>query len=247
MSGSIKGAAVYWNEDPDKLAFLLEELCCEMKESELANPVVIDCRKGNKPPHFFLSDCRNYGIRSLKGIARGEIPYLLPAAAGTLAKGDLAPESYFYLFLTDEESIEDVYALVEDVLFLCRANSDSVSVLFRLVSRYRFHTGRCPRFHVFVSGLPKIEDAAQYFVTLRDEIVKLGDTRADLLFGGFCAIDFEKIEISRSQGLFYRDSFKGDSFYGQLLYSARNFIKKTEPVETDLGAVGFIQQFIVTT
>lgn len=242
MSGTMRAVAAFWNDDPDKLVFILEELCREMTTNGLATPVVVDCRKGNKPPHFLLADSRGYGVRGLKGIAQGEIPYLQPSEVGLLSKGTAAIDSYLYVILTDDESIADAYAAVDDIFFLCRPKPESTSTLFSLIKRYAAAEGRYPRFHVMVSGLPKIEDATLFFVSLRDEIRNIGDQHAEILFAGFCDIDFEKVDIARANRVHYREIFKGDSFYGQLLYSAKSLLGQLETVETDLDIPAFFKK-----
>jgi len=243
MSGAMRAVAALWNDDPDKLVFILEELCREMATNGLAKPVVVDCRKGNRPPHFLLADSRGHGVRGLKGIAQGEIPYLKPSEVGVLSRGTASIDSYLFLILVDDESIADAYAAVDDIFFLCRPKPESTSTLFSLIKRYAIVEGRYPRFHVMVSGMPKIEDAALFFVSLRDEIGNIEEHRADILFTGFCDIDFEKVDIARSNRVHYREIFKGDSFYGQLLYSAKNLLGRIEPVSTDLDIPAFFKKY----
>jgi hypothetical protein len=239
MSGRINAAAVLWNEDPDRLVFLLEEFCVEMKESGLANPVVVDCRKGANPPHFHLVDNREAGIRGLKGMARGSIPFLTPDTVSLLKKGDIPVENYLYLLLADEEVLETVYQGMDDILFMAQSSPETVSMLYRFIQKYKHHPARYPRFHIMITGENRIEVAADAFVSFRDEIKKLSRNQVDINFTGCCAIDFEKIDIVRAQRAPYRDIFKGDSFFGQLQYCGRNFGGKVEKVEFD----GSIEQF----
>ena len=238
MSRALRAVAVFWNEDPDRLVFTLEELCAEMKASGDV-PAIVDCRNGELPPRFLLADAKSEKVRGLKGVARGEIPFVTADGAGILSKSSVYPESRFYLALADGESASRVCASIDDILVVARPTSESTSLLFSLARNHPSGEGRYPRYHVLVSGVPKIEDAAAFFVSLRDELRKVSPGHAEYRFAGFCDIDFAKIDIARSSRVAYRDLFKGDSFYGQLAYVARNLSGGVEPVETDMSVPEF--------
>lgn len=238
MSRAIRAFATLWNEDPDRLVFILEELCAEMKVSG-AVPAIVDCRDGTLPPRFLLTDAKHEKVRGLKGIARGEIPFVRAQDAGILSKSSVYPESRLYLALADGESVSRVCASIDDILVVARPTSESTSLLFSLARNHPSGEGRYPRYHVLVAGVPKIEDAASFFVSLRDELRKVASGHAEYRFAGFYDIDFPKIEVARSSRVSYRDLFKGDAFFGQLAYAARNLCGGVEPVETDKSVPEF--------
>jgi hypothetical protein len=238
MSRAIRAFATFWNEDPDRLVFTLEELCAEMKASG-AVPAIVDCRNGTLPPRFLLSDAKGEKVRGLKAVARGEIPFVRAEDAGILSKSSVYPESRMYLALADAESASRVCASIDDILFVARPTSESTSFLFSLARNHPSGEGRYPRYHVLVAGVPKIEEAAAFFVSLRDELKKVASGNAEYRFAGFYDIDFAKIEVARSARVAYRDLFKGDAFYGELAYAARNLSGGVEPVETDKSVPDF--------
>ncbi|HNY22485.1 MAG TPA: hypothetical protein PKO22_10095 [Treponemataceae bacterium] len=239
MSGAIRALATFWNEDPDRFVFLLEELGVELKAQGLASPAIVDCRNGALPPRFLLSDAKSERVRGLKGVARGEVPFVKAAETDLLSKSAVSPGTRLYFALADEESASRVRASIDDVFVVVRPTSESTSFLFALARNNPSTEGRYPRYHVLVSGVPKIEDAAAFFVSLRDELLKVNMGQAEYLFAGFYDIDLAKIEIARSCRVPYRDVFKGDSFYGQLAYAARHLSDRVERVETDLPLSGF--------
>ena len=239
MSGAIRALATFWNEDPDRLVFLLEELCVELKAQGLASPAIVDCRNGALPPRFLLSDAKSERVRGLKAVAHGEIPFVKATETDLLSKSTVSPGERLYFALADEESASRVCASIDDVFVVVRPTSESTSFLFALARNNPSTEGRYSRYHVLVSGIPKIEDAVAFFISLRDELLKVAKGSAEYYFAGFYDIDLAKIEIARSCRVTYRDIFKGDSFYGQLAYIARNLTDHDERVETDLPLSGF--------
>ncbi len=239
MSEGIRAVALLWNEESDKFVFFLEEFCLEMKESGLASPVVVNCRDAAKPTHFLLSDCKELGIKGLKGIARGKIPYINPSEFAVLKKGETPAGQHLYLLLCDEDSLPKVSKGVDDFLFIALPGSDSSSAVFRYLQRYTYQSGRYPRIHILIAGEGRLEDAAAAFISIRDDVQKFSKNQVDLIFTGSYSIDFEKIAIMRSSKLPYRDLFKGDSFYGQLLYNGKKLASTVETIELDGGIDAF--------
>ncbi len=238
-----------WTGDPLHAAFFLEELLEELETSKLLSPILVDCQpKRDADLPLDAGKARGLPLKGLSCLAQGKTPLCrIDALAGLWAEALRGGQSGYLeqchiMFLPQTGDVVKAMALADEILFLAPAVKDSVSALYKLALALNDLKGRSPGVSVVISGENDVEDAANFFLSMREELEGLNLLNCELRFAGNFAIPADKVRLSAATGIAYRDLFRGDAMYGTLKAVGRRWVPCLVPAECCKTAEEFFCQ-----
>jgi hypothetical protein len=231
-----KTAVFCWSGDPGRAAFFLEEALCEWSASASARPLLVDCQP-KKGPELSLDihSGRELPLSALRLLGETGLPCLrgsdLPRAVEEAAKkgsADYIEESALIVLPLRGEA-PACAEFSSEFLFFAPAAEESVSALRDLALGLRGRAERSFGISVVVSGIEKIEEAAEFFLGLKDGLSKLPLLNAELRFAGHFFLKEEKERIAKESGERYGKLFFRDGLCGQLKAIGRRWLPLTGP------------------
>jgi hypothetical protein len=214
------------NEDLRNKNLLIENLLyLEKKRQE--NPLLIDLIPGNS---CFSMEC---GEAAGKSKVHSPFEYFtdleIPRITGEKLSSELTGKNNEELFAYEEaftntfilgafpkESLR-YYNCIDHIIFVVKNDFESSSYLFNFINDLYDQMVQ-KNICLLISGIKRIEDAAGFFVRLREEMKNLIDTGLSFDFLGALDFDVNKIAFSRKRKEPYLKIFEGDSLQGNIKY-----------------------------
>ena len=214
------------NEDlRNKNLFLENLLYFEKKRQE--SPLLIDLIPGNS---CFSMECAESGGKSktrspFEYFTELEIPRITGERLASELTGKDGEELFAYedafsntfiLGAFPKESLR-FYNCIDHIVFVIKNDFESSSYLFNFINDLydqMVQKNMC----ILISGIKRIEDAAGFFVKLRDEMKSLIDGGLSFDFLGALDFDLNRIAFSKKRQEPYLKIFEGDSMHGNIKY-----------------------------
>jgi hypothetical protein len=224
-------AAFSWSGNPAGAAFFLEEALNEWRSSGSLDPLLVDCQaKGKESLLMQTAAGKDLPLKALRLIGGSGLPYCrvegLQGAWEEAAKKKQSPYlgAKSMIFLPDAGQAARAMELSDELLFLCPAEKESVSALYNAAVSLNGFKNRTLGITVVVSDTPRIEDASEFFLSMREELSKLSLLNAEIRFAGHFNVQADKLLIASSAGRRYRELFAGDMMYGMLKSIGRRWL-----------------------
>jgi hypothetical protein len=225
------------NEDPALESFYVGELLRVLAAKSILSPVLVDAGGARGPKAAMrLQDARESSWpRGVRRIAGSDAPV---ARAESLAglrdawarKGGESAEKRAFFVLPSAEGRARAAAAVGRVLFLARKSPGTASSLYALIGDAAKASPKPLAIAIAVSGCERIEEAAEYFRALAEELKGLprADESAELTFAGPLAFDRERMAAALAVGSTYGEVYPGDALAGRLAFIGRKIAAMLE-------------------
>jgi hypothetical protein len=229
-------AAFLHATEPALAAFFIEEFLEEARRSGAFEPLYVS--GWGDPGHALnplLSERRDLPSRHLRCLGFSGA-HACEYAATRRALEDVAKKrregggvEYVAVLPVSEISAPVALEYVDRLFYLCAEGADAVARLYRALARTGGEDAeRVIKVAVVFSGIEDVDDAAERFVSFRNECKRLYKGAVELDFMGNFSLDHEKVKICREVRAKYRDLFDGDGFYGRLKSAAKRFANGLE-------------------
>lgn len=226
-----RSAAFAWAGNPQGAAFFLEEALGEWRANSSLDPLVADCQSREKQTLSLpVANGKGMPLKALRHLGNSGIPYcrienLLDAWDEA---GKKKQASYFdgktLILVPQRGQVAKAMELADELLFLCPAEKDSVSALYNVAVALNGLQNRSVGITVVVSETAEIEVAAEFFLSMREELSNLALLNAELRFAGHFAVQADKMAIAASAGRPYRSLFAEDGMYGMIKAIGRRWL-----------------------
>jgi hypothetical protein len=231
-----KTAVFCWSGEPSRAAFFLEEALGEWSASASALPLLVDCQP-KKSPELPLDIHAGRGLPfgALRLLGDPGLPYLrgsdLPRVVEEAAKKGSAGyiEEKTLILLPLRGQIPACAEFSSEILFFAPATEESLNALRDLALGLRGPTENGFGISIVVSGIEKIEEAAEFFLGMKAELSKHPLIKAELRFAGHFFLKEEKERIAKESGERYGRLFFRDGLCGQLKAIGRRWLPLTGP------------------
>jgi hypothetical protein len=214
------------NEDLRNKNLFLENLLY-FKKRKQENPLLIDLIPGNV---CFSMEAGKSGEKSK---TQSRFEYFtdldVPAITGEKLEAELKGKNSEELFAYEgafsttfilgafpKESLQ-FYNCIDHIIFVIKNEYESSSYLFNFINNL-YDQMIEKNMGILISGIKKIEDAAQLYVKLRDEMKGLIDASLSFDFMGSLEFDINKIAFAKKRKEPYLRIFEGDSLHGNIKY-----------------------------
>jgi len=124
--------------------------------------------------------------------------------------------STFILGAFPQES-KSFYDCIDHIVFIIKNEYESSSYLFNFINNL-YDKMIEKNISIIISGTKKIEDAAQVFVKIRDEMKRMIDDSLTFDFIGSLSYDIPKITFARKKNEVYLKVFENDIFHGDIKF-----------------------------
>jgi hypothetical protein len=116
--------------------------------------------------------------------------------------------------LTDFTSL---YQCVDHIILVVKNDYETSNYLFNFINKL-YDKMIDKNINLIISGIKRIEDAAQLFCKLRDEMKEMIDSSLVFDFLGYLYFDIKKISIAKNKKKLYIKIFFEDDFHGSIKY-----------------------------
>jgi hypothetical protein len=122
-----------------------------------------------------------------------------------------------FIFGTFPQEIAKYYGCIDHILLVIKNEYESSSYLFNYINSL-YDKMIEKNLGIVVSGIKRIEDAARFYVRLRNEMRDMIDSSLSFDFIGSLDIDVNKIKFAAKRNEMYIGLFEDDSFHGNIKY-----------------------------
>lgn len=221
-----KTAVFCWAGEPRRAASFLEEALGEWSSSAFARPLLVDCQQKKKPGlSVDVHAGRGLSLSALRLLGDTGIPTLrgsvLPRAVEeAVKKGSLGSIEDKTLVLLPERGKAPAFSKISnEFLFFAPAAEESLGAIRDLAFGLSSFEGERVSISIVVSGIAKIEAAAEFFLKIKEELAKLPLIKAELRFAGHFFLNEETERIAKEPA--HRN--------GQLKAIGRRWLPSTGP------------------
>jgi hypothetical protein len=141
----------------------------------------------------------------LKGKNREELLALGEGFSNTFIFGALPQES------------DQFYSCIDHIVFLIKNDFESSSYLFNFINNL-YDKMIEKNMSIIISGIKRVEDAAQLFIKIRNEMKEMIDSSLTFDFLGHLDFNISRITFAKKRKEIYLKIFENDSFHGSIKY-----------------------------
>jgi len=106
---------------------------------------------------------------------------------------------------------------IDHIVFLIKNDYESSSYLFHVLNE-QYEKIIEKNLGIIISGIRRVEDAARFFVEIRDEMRELIDASLAFDYLGHLEYNINRITFAKKRGSVYLKLFENDSFHGAIKY-----------------------------
>jgi hypothetical protein len=122
-----------------------------------------------------------------------------------------------FLFGAFPQESDRFYNCIDHIIFLIKNDYESSSYLFNFINGL-YDKMIEKNMGIVISGIKRLEDAAQLFIKIRDEMKEMIDSGLTFDFIGHLDFNISRITFAKKRKEVYLKIFENDSFHGNVKY-----------------------------
>jgi hypothetical protein len=122
-----------------------------------------------------------------------------------------------FVFGAFPQESDQFYSCIDHIILLIRNDYESSSYLFNLINGL-YDKMIEKNMGIIISGIRRLEDAAQLFIKIRDEMKEMIDSSLSFDFLGYLDFNISRITFAKKRNEVYLKVFENDSFHGNIKY-----------------------------
>jgi hypothetical protein len=122
-----------------------------------------------------------------------------------------------FLFGAFPHESDQFYSCIDHIIFLIKNDYESSSYLFNFINGL-YDKMIEKNMSIIISGIKRVEDAAQLFIKIRDEMKEMIDSSLTFDFLGHLDFNISRITFAKKRNEVYLKIFENDSFHGSIKY-----------------------------